>query len=180
MGWPGAVQPTTCKCNQRRLAPNPGSTAPCSAGQNSRDKSWRKRKNCFILEASNLGRWWTNVLRLSSSCQLGDKAFKDSESEGAAGCLISFCTVRILIGIKVKFQTSPVFQFQSSQGSPCLWSAVFIWWGPDFSKNRSESNLDIFHGTGSSVTLLVYGLNCYRFPGPKAILCFYIITFPNH
>ena len=99
-----------------RLAPNPGSTAPCSEGQYSRDKSWWKRENYFIQELSSLGRWWTNVLRSSPSCQLGDKGFKDSESEGAAGCLLSSCTVLILIGIKVKFPASPVFSFNPVGG----------------------------------------------------------------
>ena len=31
-----------------------------------------------------------------------------------------------------------------------------------------------------SAVLQVYSLNCYQFPGPRAVLHFYIFTFPNH
>ena len=31
-----------------------------------------------------------------------------------------------------------------------------------------------------SAVLQVYSLNCYQFPGPTAILCFYVFTFLNH
>ena len=32
-----------------------------------------KLASCFIQEASNLGRWWTNILRPSPSCGSEDK-----------------------------------------------------------------------------------------------------------
>ena len=32
----------------------------------------------------------------------------------------------------------------------------------------------------SDSTWQIYGLNSYQFPSPTAILCFYILTFPNH
>ena len=33
---------------------------------------------------------------------------------------------------------------------------------------------------GDSAVWWIYSLNCYQFPGPTAILCFCISTFPNH
>ena len=67
-------------------------------------------------EASNLGRWCTNVLRPSPSCQLGDKGFKGSVREGSAGCMSSSCTIPGLVGIKLKFQASPIFWLQPVWG----------------------------------------------------------------
>ena len=33
---------------------------------------------------------------------------------------------------------------------------------------------------GGSAMWQNYSLNCYQFPSPTALLCFYIFTFPNH
>ena len=51
-------------------------------------------------------------LRASPSCQLGDKGSKAYVRGWAARHTSSSYTVLRLVGIKVKFQTSPVFWFQ--------------------------------------------------------------------
>ena len=33
---------------------------------------------------------------------------------------------------------------------------------------------------GDAATGLTYSLNFYQFPGPTALLCFYMFTIPNH
>ena len=132
----------------------PSSAARCSKGQYSRDKGWWKWKSCFIQEASNLGRWWTNVLRPSPSCQLGDRGLKDSVSEGAAGCMTSSCTILGLVGIKVKFWAPSIFQFQQAWGL-CAWGQQFSSGEgllPVEATQDCVSGLCIFQGTGSSGT----------------------------
>ena len=52
-----------------------------------------------------------NVLTLSPCWQLEDKSFKGSVRERATGHMISSCTILRFIGIKVKFQASPIFWF---------------------------------------------------------------------
>lgn len=42
----------------------------------SRDKWWWERKDCFIQEASNLGRWWTKVSKLIFPIQRTAEGFK--------------------------------------------------------------------------------------------------------
>ena len=106
------VIPTWCACKWTRPGSNPNSAACCSKGQSSRDECWWKGESCFVLEASDQGRWRNDVLRMSPSYQLGDKSFKGSGREGAAGGMFSTCSVLGLVDIKVKFWASPIFWFQ--------------------------------------------------------------------
>ena len=175
----------TCRmqlqCNRKRPVPNPSLAACRSKGQYLRDKCWQKRKSCFIQEASNLGRWWTNVLRPSPTCQLGDKCFKGSLREGAAGYMSSSCAILGLVGIKTKFQASPNFWGLCACGQQFSSSGGLL---PVKTTQECVSDLYLYLSGNwefsDSAMWLVYSLNCYQFPGPTAILCLYTFAFPNH
>ena len=73
----------------------------------------------------------------------------------------------------------------TSVGFMFLWSAVFIWWRSACSKNNLGTYVRPLYLSGNcefsdSAMWQIYSLNCYPFPSPTAILCFYIFTFPNH
>ena len=62
--------------------------------------------------------------------------------------------------------------------------ALFIWCGSASCQNNlgmcvkplSFRELEVVDCT----MWQIYSLHCYQFSGPKASLCFYIFTFPNH
>ena len=58
---------------------------------------WLERKSRFIQEVSNLGRWYANALRPSPSGWLGERGFKGSVGEGAAGSMNSLWTILRLV-----------------------------------------------------------------------------------
>ena len=55
--------------------------------------------------------------------------------ERVTGCMISSCAVLRLVGNKVKFRASPVFQFQPAWGLHSLMVSSFHLWGSASSKN---------------------------------------------
>ena len=97
--------------------------------------------------------------------------------------MISLCIVLWSVGIKMKL---PALWFQPVQGLCAC--------GQQFSssvsllpaKTTQECVSDFYlYLSGNwefsdSAAWLVYSLNCFQFPSLRAILYFYIITFPNH
>ena len=116
---------------------------------------------------------------LPDGCQR--RGFKGSGREGSAGCMISSCTIPRLVGIKVKFKHHQLFGFNQSRVY-VLVVTIFIWFCflQKQLRNLCQAFIYIFQGTGSSddsTMWRIYSLNCYKFPGPTANLCFYIFTF---
>ena len=65
-------------------------------------------------------------------------------------------------------------------------SSFYLGWGSAPLKTTSDcvSGLYLYLSEnwelGDSAVWWISSLNCYQFPGPAAILCVYISTFPNH
>lgn len=96
---------------------------PSSAACHSKANTWEKSvggESFFVQEVSNLGKWWTDVLRPSPSFWLRDKGLKTTRGRGATGFMASSRTILRLVGIKAKFQALLIFQFQPA----CIYMIV--------------------------------------------------------
>lgn len=106
--------------------------------------------------------------------------------ERVAGCVISSYAVLGLVGNKVKFRASPVFQFQPAWGLHSLMVSSFHPWGSASSKNSLGTCVRPLSVSsrerGVCWPCSVAGVQSELLPGswPRALLCFYVFTFPGH
>lgn len=112
--------------------------------QYSRDKWWVERKSCFIQEASNLGRWWTDVQRPSQKFQTKQKSFKGEEGGYSRSYLLA-STQPVCSSSFYEFQgdvlasglfsavVRPDLISQDTSGSPVSWGLVSV-------KSQQSSN----------------------------------------
>ena len=118
----------------------------------------------------------------SSSKDPDSPVFKDSMREGAAGYVISLCTIFRCAGIKENVKHHQPFGFNQSR-IYMLVVAVSIWWGSATCRNylgMCVMSLSVFSRDcefGGCAMWLVYSLNCSQFPSPAAILFSYVFTF---
>ena len=97
-------------------------------------------------------------------------------------CVTNSWTILGLVGIKVKFQASSIFRFQSVQSLCFHGQQVFIWnWSASCKNNLAMCVMPLYISEKQEFSVsamwLNSNLNCYQFPSPIASLCFYIFTF---